>query len=49
MATKARKLQVATASMDTWYARLGHIRKEALQHILEAVKGVALSTRNFER
>ena len=30
IATKARKPQVAIASMDTWHARLGHIRKEAL-------------------
>jgi hypothetical protein len=35
--------------MDTWHARLGHIRKEALEHVPQAVEGVALSTHNFER
>ena len=35
--------------MDTWHVRLGHIRKEALQHIPGAVEGVALGTREFER
>ncbi|KAL5611335.1 hypothetical protein FOBRF1_007452 [Fusarium oxysporum] len=49
MATKSRTPQVATASMDTWHARLGHIRKEALEHMPQAVEGVALGTRNFER
>ncbi|KAI8406119.1 hypothetical protein FOFC_13588 [Fusarium oxysporum] len=49
MATKSRTPQVATASMDTWHARLGHIRKEALEHMPQAVEGVALRTRNFER
>ncbi|KAG4253841.1 hypothetical protein FPRO03_14238 [Fusarium proliferatum] len=49
MATKSRTPQVAIASMDTWHARLGHIRKEALEHMPQAVEGVALGTRNFER
>ncbi|KAG7000123.1 hypothetical protein FOFC_03570 [Fusarium oxysporum] len=49
MATKSRTPQVATASMDTWHARLGHIRKEALEHMPQAVEGVALGTCNFER
>ncbi|EFZ03308.2 Integrase, catalytic core [Metarhizium robertsii ARSEF 23] len=49
MATKSRMPQVAIASMDIWHARLGHIRKETLKHIPQAVHGVALGTRNFER
>ena len=49
IATKARKPLVATASMDIWYARLGHIRKEALEHMPNAVEGVVLGTREFER
>jgi hypothetical protein len=35
--------------MDTWHARLGHIRKEALKKVPHAVDGVALSTRDFKR
>ena len=49
MATKSRTPHVATASMDTWHARLGHIRKETLEHMQTAVEGVALSTNDFER
>lgn len=49
MATKSRTPRVATASMDTWHARLGHIRKEALEHVPQVVEGVALGTRDFER
>ena len=49
MATKSRTPRVATASMDVWHARLGHIRKEALKHVPLAVEGVALGTRDFER
>lgn len=49
MATKARTPPVATASMDIWHARLGHIRKEALEHMPKAVEGVALGTREFQR
>ena len=49
MAMKSRTPQIATASMDVWHARLGHIRKEALEHIPEAVRGVALGSRDFER
>jgi hypothetical protein len=39
----------ATASMDVWHARLGIVRKEALEHVSGTTKGVTLSTRNFER
>jgi hypothetical protein len=35
--------------MDVWHSRLGHIRKEALEHVPKAVKGVELSTYSFER
>jgi hypothetical protein len=49
MATRSRTPKVATASMDVWHARLGHIRKEALKHVPESAEGVALGTKNFER
>ncbi|KAI8397360.1 hypothetical protein FOFC_20632 [Fusarium oxysporum] len=49
MATKSRTPQVAIASMDIWHARLGHIRKEALEHVPQVVEGVALGTHDFER
>jgi hypothetical protein len=49
MATKSRTPRVAIASMDTWHARLGHVRKEALEHMPQAVEGVALGTCDFER
>jgi len=49
MAAKSRTPQVAIASMDIWHARLGHIRKETLEQVPQAVEGVALGTRNFER
>lgn len=48
-ARTSRTPSIATASMDTWHARLGHIRKEALEHVAHAVEGVALGTRDFER
>ncbi|SCO78293.1 uncharacterized protein FRV6_02506 [Fusarium oxysporum] len=48
-ATKSRTPQVAIASMDIWHARLGHIRKEALEHVPQVVEGVALGTHDFER
>ena len=48
-ATRSRTPQVAVASMDTWHARLGHIRKETLEHTPQAVEGVALGTRDFHR
>jgi len=46
---RSRTPKTAVASMDTWHARLGHIRKEALEHMPQAVEGAALSTRNFLR
>jgi len=46
---KSRTPHVATPSMDTWHAGLGHIRKDALEHTPQAAEGVALSTHNFER
>jgi hypothetical protein len=49
MAKKSRTPQIAVASMDVWHARLGHIRKEVLEQVPQAVKGVALGTRDFER
>ena len=49
MATKSKTPQIATASMDIWHARLGHIRKETLEHMPKAVEGVALGTCDFER
>lgn len=41
--------KTSTALMDIWHARLGHIRKEAIQHITEAVYGAKLSSNDFER
>jgi hypothetical protein len=35
--------------MDVWHARLGHVCKEALEHVPGTTKGVTLSTRSFER
>jgi hypothetical protein len=46
---KSRTPHVAMVSMDTWHARLGHIRKDALEHVPQAVEGVALCNHNFER
>ena len=45
----SRVPNISTASVDVWHARLGHIRKEAIQHIPEAVHGAKLSSKNFER
>jgi len=49
MAKKSRTPQIATASMDVWHARLGHIGKNALKHVPQAVEGVALGTQDFQR
>ena len=49
MALRSRTPQTAIASMDTWHARLGHIRKDALRQVPAAVDGVALGSRDFER
>ncbi|KAL5603746.1 hypothetical protein FOVSG1_006496 [Fusarium oxysporum f. sp. vasinfectum] len=49
MATKSRTSQVAISSMDIWLAKLGHIHKEALKYVPQAVEGVALGTHDFER
>lgn len=49
MTRKSRTPQIAVASMDIWHARLGHIRKEALEQVPQAVEGVALGTRDFQR
>ena len=48
-AKKSRTPTVAVATMDIWHARLGHIRKEALEKVPFAVEGVVLGTRDFER
>nr|QCF41193.1 CcxB [Bipolaris sorokiniana] len=45
----SRDARTSTASLDVWHARLGHIRKEAIQRVPHAVQGVQLSTTNFER
>jgi hypothetical protein len=49
IARRSRTPSTAVATMDTWHARLGHIRKEALEKVPHAVDGVALGTRDFER
>lgn len=49
MARKSRTPQIAIASLDTWHARLGHIRKEALKQVPKAVEGVTLGTDDFQR
>ena len=41
-AKRSRTPSVAVATMDTWHARLGHIRKEAREKVPHAVDGVAL-------
>lgn len=48
-ARRSRTPSTAVATMDTWHARLGHIRKEALEKVPHVVDGVALGTRDFER
>ena len=45
----SQHLKTSEASMDVWHSRLGHIRKEALEHLPVAVQGVTLSTHSFER
>jgi len=40
---------VSKASLDIWHDRMGHIRKEALLHLPEAVDGVELTSKHFER
>jgi len=45
----SRAPQTAAASMDVWHARLGHIHKEALQHVPKSTKGVILNTHDFQR
>jgi hypothetical protein len=39
----------AIASIDVWYVRLGHVRKEALLHMPKTTKGVTISTHNFKQ
>ena len=49
MAKKSRTPKIATASIDVWHTRLGHIGKDALKHVPQAVEGVALGTQDFQR
>ena len=46
-AKKSRTPTVAVATMDIWHARLGHIRKEALEKVPFAVEGVVLRHSRF--
>lgn len=48
-ARRSRTPSVAVATMDTWHARLGHVSKAALEKLPQAVDGVVLGSRNFER
>jgi hypothetical protein len=45
----SRRQYYSRASLDTWHSRMGHIRKEALLQLPQAVEGVQLTSTDFER